>query len=236
MIVHEKVPVTLIGGGIVHDLDIKDAVSLAPICVAADGGADVALASGVELAAVIGDFDSISPETQATLPQHLQHRIVEQESTDFDKALRNIDAPLVLAIGFSGGRFDHQLAVLSVLAAYPDRSCILVGQTELTLLCPPVLDLSLDPGSVVSLFPLGPVQGTSTGLEWPIDGLHFDPLGRIGTSNRATGPVHLEVDAPHMICFLPREVLPNLMQALAQAPRSARWPARAGRYKDQHQS
>jgi len=235
-IVHSLEPVTLVGGGNASEKQVLDTIARAPTCVAADGGAALALRAGVELMAVIGDFDSLDPALRDALPPDRVHHIAEQDSTDFDKALRNVDAPLVLAVGFTGARLDHQLAVLYVLTKYPDRPCIVIGETELTLLCPPTLDVPTQPGDVVSLFPLGPVQGRSEGLKWPIDGLAFGPLTQIGTSNAALGPVTIEVDAPHMLLMLPLAQLDAVIQALVSAPPSARWPARATRYKGRPQS
>ena len=74
--------------------------------------------------------------------------------------------------------------------------------------------------------PLGPVQGRSIGLEWPIDGLNFAPGGRIGTSNRATGPVALEMAGPEMLLILPRSLVAPLVAQLLR-PEHAPWPARA---------
>ncbi|WP_366140595.1 thiamine diphosphokinase [uncultured Tateyamaria sp.] len=215
---------------------VLDTVARAPTCVAADGGAALALQAGIDLAAVIGDFDSLPGKLRHALPPDRLHHIAEQNSTDFDKALRNISAPLVLAVGFTGARLDHQLAVLYVLTKYPDRPCILIGETELTFLCPRTLNLPTQAEDVVSLFPLGPVQGTSQGLKWPIDGLQFGPLTQIGTSNAALGPIRIEVDAPHMLVMVPRAQLDAVIQALVSAPLSGRWPARAGQYTNPPQS
>ena len=52
--------------------------------------------------AVIGDFDSLSDLGRAAIPATRQHVIPEQDTTDFDKALRSIRAPFVLGLGFSG--------------------------------------------------------------------------------------------------------------------------------------
>ncbi|WP_299045353.1 thiamine diphosphokinase [uncultured Tateyamaria sp.] len=235
-IVHSSDPVALFGGGAADLADVAAVQALATRFVAADGGAEVALRAGVALDAVIGDFDSVSPETLAQIPADRHHRIAEQDSTDFDKALRHIAAPLVLAVGFLGGRVDHQLACLSVLARYPDRPCILLGPEECVLLCPPALDLDTRAGEVVSLVPLAPVQGTSAGLRWGIDGLVFDPMVRVGTSNMAEGPVALTMTAPAMILIVPRRCLSSLTRALVHASRPARWPARAGQRKDPPQS
>ncbi len=209
--------------------DVEAVQALARHFVAADGGAALTVQAGVALDAVIGDFDSVSADVLAHIPLERQHHIAEQDSTDFDKALRHISAPIVLAVGFLGGRVDHQLGCLSVLARYPERACILLGQDEIVMLCPPRLDLPTLPGDVVSLVPLAPVQGTSIGLRWPIDGLQFDPIERIGTSNEAEGPVSLTMKQPTMILIAPRRCLKPVTQALVQALPDARWPARAAR-------
>jgi thiamine pyrophosphokinase len=107
-------PLTLVGGGVASLQDLLEAMTYAPTCIAAVGGAQLALEAGVELAAVIGDFDSIG-QCLSQVPVERRIHISEQDSTDFDKAMRYISAPLVIAIGFTGGRLDHQLAALNVL-------------------------------------------------------------------------------------------------------------------------
>lgn len=228
-------PVTLVGGGVASLDDLAEALALAPVCVAADGGAELAVKAGVDIAAVIGDFDSVG-QVLSRIPVERHIRISEQNSTDFDKALRHISAPLVLAVGFTGGRLDHQLAALHVLVAYPERPCILIGETEMTFLCPPQVTLPLGSGDIVSLFPMAAVAGTSQGLAWEIEGLHFDPMVKIGTSNTALGPVVLTMNAPAMLVVVPRKRLSAVTQVLAHAPPSARWPVRAERYTAPPQS
>ncbi|WP_316247449.1 thiamine diphosphokinase [Roseobacter fucihabitans] len=227
---------TLIGGGAVGAQDLYDALALAPICVAADSGADVAVQAGIDLAAVIGDMDSIAPATRAQIPDSKFHKIPEQMSTDFDKALRNIAAPCIIGVGFSGKRVDHQLGVLHTLVMRPEAACIILGADDIIFLCPRMFTLPLEPGTRVSLFPLGAVMGRSQGLEWPIEGLEFAPWGASGTSNRATGDLHLEMDDPFMLCILPRRFLGAVTERLAGMPAPARWPARAEQYKDPPQS
>jgi thiamine pyrophosphokinase len=227
VIVHSFDPITLIGGGMVGPSDLEEALCLAPICVAADGGASVALAAGIDLAAVIGDFDSLSAEVLAKVPADRQHRITEQNSTDFDKCLRHIAAPVLVGVGFSGGRLDHQMAALHTLVARCDRPCVILGPQEVVFHCPPRIDLPTQAGDVVSLFPLAPVSGGSKGLEWPIDGLAFSPDRYVGTSNRAIGPMTLTMEGPGMLCILPRSMLGAVVQALAVMGPDGTWPARA---------
>ncbi len=227
VIVSSSDPIALIGGGEVTLLDVNQALHHAPRLIAADGGADRALAFGQVPEAVIGDMDSLSETARALLAPSTLHEVTEQETPDFDKALRAIDAPVVIGIGFSGQRVDHMLAAFTTLAKHPDRPCLLLGGDQIVLLCPPDITIDLAEDTLVSLWPLASVSGRSTGLKWPIDGLTLHPLGRVGTSNASTGGrVHLSVEAPSLLLILPREVLPALIEALRSG--SSRWPARTG--------
>jgi len=213
-IVHDLEPVTLIGGGPCAKGAFMRAVGLAPRLVAADGGAARAMAFGRKPDAVIGDLDSLDRATAAAMDASRIHRIAEQESTDFDKALRNIDAPLVLGVGFRGGRVDHELAAFHTLLRYPARRCVLIGAQDLVFLAPPVFEISLPVASLVSLFPLGVVRGTSEGLQWPIREIEFAPDMRIGTSNAVTGPVRLTFGAAKMLIILPVATLAAVVEQL----------------------
>ena len=214
MIFQQSQPVTLIGGAKVDNQRLKRALALAPHVVAADGGADTALIEGLIPDAVIGDFDSLSDSARDCIPTERLYEIPEQDSTDFDKCLRNIHAPAIIGLGFSGARQDHQLAAYNTLVRHPDQRCILLGRDELVFLCPPSLRLNLPPNTRLSLFPMGAVEGVSDGLEWPIGGLNFAPDGRVGTSNHTTGPVHLSLTAPKMLVILPETTLEEVTSAL----------------------
>ncbi|MFD1508327.1 thiamine diphosphokinase [Lacimonas salitolerans] len=222
-IVQSNAPVMLLGGGEADLAMLQDLRRHAPQVVAADGGAALALAAGMMPLAVIGDMDSLGADDLARIDPALVHKVTEQDSTDFEKALSRIDAPLVLGLGFLGARRDHELANYNTLVRHAHRACILAGGDEIVLQAPPDLRLDLDPGARVSLFPLRAVTGRSTGLRWPIDGIGFAPDGRIGTSNAATGPVHLQFDAPGMLLILPRSAMPQVVQAVLA--RRGWWPA-----------
>ncbi|MFW5642289.1 MAG: thiamine diphosphokinase [Roseicyclus sp.] len=216
-------PVTLLGGGAVGPGVLAEALARAPVLVAADGGADAALAAGRTPAAVIGDFDSISRHARRRLSPEILYEVLEQDSTDFDKALRLIDVPLSLAVGFTGARLDHELAVFHTLAARPERRCIVIGDRDVVFLAPPRIALDLAPGTRVSLFPMAEVSGRSEGLRWKIDGLAFHPARRIGTSNAALhGPVRLEAHGPGLLVILPRDALDAVIAGLAAAG-TERW-------------
>lgn len=225
-IVFSDAPILLAGGGEFRHADLILAQSWARRAVAADSGALVLLRHGVTPEAVIGDFDSLPAATRAALPAGSLHHIAEQDSTDFDKCLRNIRAPLILGLGFLGARVDHQLSVFNRLAARPDRPCILIGREDVVFHAPARLTLELAEGVRVSLFPMRPVTGRSEGLRWPIAGLDFAPGGRVGTSNEASADqVTLEMDRPGMLVILPRDCLAAAVKAVlaaGSAPSTAR--------------
>ncbi len=226
VIVETGNPVTLLGAGSCSARDLRRALTMAPHLVAADGGADRALALGHVPDAVVGDLDSLSAAARARLDAGRLHRIGDQDSTDFDKCLSVIRAPWILALGFTGARLDHTLAGFSTLARFPDRRCIMLGGGDLCFAAPPRLALDLTVGARLSLFPMAPVRGGSEGLRWPIAGLAFSPAGVIGTSNEVSASrVALEFDAPGMLVMLAARHLKPVLGGLQAAPR---WTEGAG--------
>ncbi|WP_292294530.1 thiamine diphosphokinase [Marivita sp.] len=223
VIVFRDEPVLLVGGAVGDNAQLAALLDKAGTVIAADSGGDWLRAVGRLPDLLIGDLDSVSEATRAALPPEQVHRIAEQDSTDFDKAIRSISAPLIVGIGFLGGRVDHLLAAMTVLARYPDRAIVLVGDRDVVAHVPPTLDLPLAPGMRVSLFPMRPVRGVSVGLRWPIDGLTLSPDTRVGTSNLAEGPVSITPQEAGLLVILPVSELALLERALTRADDS--WPA-----------
>ena len=210
--------VTLVGAGALDMAMVEAARALAPVLIAADGGADRLAEMGLSPSAVIGDMDSISgPERWRAGPTTLVH-LAEQETTDFEKCLYATEAPLYLAVGFTGRRLDHTLALCHALLRYPDKRIVVVGEHEVSALAPPgvTLRLALAPGARVSIYPLLAVTAThSRGLVWPIDGLALAPGSKIATSNAASQPVvEIAFDGPGALVMLERERLSVLVGAL----------------------
>ena len=202
-IVHSSTILTLLGGGPKEVSCVKRVLKRFPVIVAADGGADFCVEFGLSPEAVIGDMDSISARAAAQLAPGIQHRIAEQDSTDFEKCLRNIDAPAIVAMGFSGGRLDHELSCCAALTRFPDQRCVLLGREDLCFLAPSSFTIDLPRGTRFSLFPMAPVTGQSRGLKYPIDGIEMEPTGRTGTSNEVKGRVDLTFSSRHMLVLLP---------------------------------
>lgn len=210
-------PITLVGGGPVLQGDLDESLERAPISVAADGGADRMRALGGTPDWGIGDLDSMSAVAREGFAPGQLIRDTAQDTTDLQKCLTRIDAPLILGLGFLGGRIDHELAALSALAAHRGPPLVLIGAQDVVMHLRAPLVLALDAGMRLSLFPMCAVQGRSEGLRWPIDGLDLRPDGVIGTSNEVTGAVRLEADGPGLLLILPRRALAVLLGAIALA-------------------
>ena len=206
--------VLLVGGGNPDPSDLVEIVAKAPFLAAADGGADHCLKAGLKPQVVIGDLDSVSAAARKVLGPDAFIEYKDQDLTDFEKSLRILDAPFVIATGFSGARLDHTLANFAILARRIGPPTLLLGARDVAFAAPKNATLDLPLGTRLSLFPMAPMQGASKGLKWPIDGLTIDPLGRLGTSNEVVGPVELTFEAPGTIVLIPREYLDLALAAL----------------------
>lgn len=210
-----KAPVALVGGGATDAAAFELSKKHAKFFVGVDGGGDEILRFGTVPDAVIGDLDSFSEAGRRAIPQNRLIEVREQDSTDFEKALTHIDAPLLLATGFSGARLDHELAVLHALVRAPQRRAIVIGASDVVVHLPARLEMDLPAGSRVSLFPFDAVRLRLLGLEWSFEALDLHPARRIGTSNRASGGVvTLQADRPGCLLIVPRATLDALIDAL----------------------
>jgi thiamine pyrophosphokinase len=212
---------TLVGGAPVSIRTLNAALTLAPRLAAVDGGADTVLRAGLRPDRVVGDMDSLSPEARAAFADRM-HPIAEQDSTDFDKALRTGTAPWFLGVGFLGARLDHALACLTTLAQRR-APCVLLGDEDCLCVLPPrPLRLAAEVGARVSLWPLGPAMGRSTGLRWPVDGIEMAPGGRVGTSNAAAAAeIEIAFEGAPVVLILEARAVASLIAALDFGPRGA---------------
>lgn len=217
ILVKSKSAVTLLGAGSVSRSLLELAITRAPALVAADGGADFTRHSQHELLAIIGDIDSLTNDKYWQNSDIPIHEIKDQDTTDFDKCICAIDAPLILGVGFSGGRTDHALAVLADLLKFEHRRIIIISDQDVCFLCPETLELDLPEGTCVSLHPLRPVVGVlSQGLRWSVHGLRLEPGGRLGNSNESLGPVRVGFDRPGVLVILPLSALDVAIDALSK--------------------
>lgn len=212
-IVSSSSPVTLVGGADLGTDELNISLKRAPIIVAADGGADHALAARCEVAAVVGDFDSISDAARHRFADRM-HSVDELDTTDFEKLLSRVEAPLYLGCGFLGGRLDHTLAVLNVLARYSEKRVILLSADDVVFVAPPMLTMTLSVGTRIGLLPLGQVSARSNGLQWNLDGLDLHPTRWVSSSNAAAADLVTVVSTGPLIVTLPLAQLDAAISAV----------------------
>jgi thiamine pyrophosphokinase len=168
--------------------DLTRALAIAPCLVAVDGGADATVAAGLSPQAVIGDLDSVSPDTRRGWATEIIHEIPNRTVRISTRRLRHLRVPLVLAVGFTGARLDHELAVFHSLVARPEHSCIVLGERDIVFHAPPRLrSWTLPRGRAYRFFPWPPSRAVQrVALAHRRARLSIPPK-RIGTSNEATG-------------------------------------------------
>lgn len=212
-VVSKSSPVTVFGGADIGTAELNISLSAAPIIVAADGGADHALAVGRDVAAVIGDLDSVSDAAKKAFADRL-YFVDEPDTTDFQKVLARVDAPLFLACGFLGGRLDHTLAVLNVLVRFAAKRVILLSDDDVVFLCPPELNMSLPVGARFALLPLGDARVTTRGLRWDLVDADLHPARLVSSSNEVASPdVRILAEGP-VVITLPLAQLPAVIAAV----------------------
>jgi len=215
-IVSNDSPVCFVGGASIAENAISAVFSYVEAFIGVDGGADHLLAASVTPAAVIGDLDSLSAQARATFGPQLCY-VAEQLTTDFEKALIRVKTPLVLALGFTGGRLDHTQSVLSVMARHIDRAIILVDAQDVSFVArlgQTSFEVAADVR--VSIMPLTVATVTVSGLQWPFTETRMTMDGFTSASNAAIGgAVSIQTDGPVLVT-LPRALLPTAMQAAAR--------------------
>jgi thiamine pyrophosphokinase len=154
---------------------IRRAIGSSELFVCADGGANTARDLGLEPAAIIGDFDSVTPETLAHFRDVPRIRDTDVNRTDLEKAiLHALDRGSfeeITLLGSGTGRLDHLIGHIGIMRKYADRARIVmedafgrsyVARSDARLDCPP--------GTVVSFFAVGrPVERLTTEhLRYPL--------------------------------------------------------------------
>ena len=167
------------------------------LVIAADGGYDAAATLAVPVDVLVGDLDSVSHDGLATARAagtRIERHPVDKDRTDLALALDAVtaDGPAeVLLIGGHGGRLDHLLANVALLAA-PEygmlRITALLGRAVVTVLRDRATLLGR-PGELVSLLAMhGAAHGvTTSGLRFPLAQATLPVGSSLGVSNEFTG-------------------------------------------------
>jgi thiamine pyrophosphokinase len=164
----------------------------APV-IAADRGAEYALAHGLRVELAVGDFDSITPAGLAALERsgaRVDRHPPAKELTDLELALSAalaFEPRRILVIGGTGGRLDHLLGELLLFASEPYAAVevdALLGRATVNVVR---VDRSLAgrAGQIVTLLAAhGPAVGVRTeGLVYPLRDETLAPGSSRGVSN-----------------------------------------------------
>jgi thiamine pyrophosphokinase len=168
------------------------------VVIAADSGVGHALALGLHVDLVVGDLDSAvarDVERAQAAGARIERHPTDKDATDLELALdtaRGLGATDVTVLGAGGGRLDHLVANLLLLAhdSYADLALdAIVGDAHVTVVRS---ERTLDgpAGSTVTLLPLaGPAVGvTTTGLRWTLTDDELTPASTRGVSNVIESP------------------------------------------------
>jgi thiamine pyrophosphokinase len=172
--------IVVLGGGEPPCARARELVDPAAIVLAADSGLHHAAALGLDAQRVIGDFDSASPASVARAEARgavLERHPTAKDATDLELALDRavgLGAREILVLGGGGGRLDHLVANVGLLAAdwlRERRVRAVFGPALLQILHgPDGIALAGRTGELLSLVPLGgPATGvTTSGLRYPL--------------------------------------------------------------------
>jgi thiamine pyrophosphokinase len=181
---------------------VVDGLLDADVVIAADSGLGHALALGCAVDLVVGDLDSAEPDelvrataAGAVVEQHP----ADKDATDLELALdaaRARGVERIVVIGGHGGRVDHFVANLLLLAS-PSLAALRVEARlgdAWVVVVRDHMDLHGDIGDLCSLLPLGGVaHGVVTrGLRFPLRSEDLEPGSTRGVSNVFVEP-HAEV-------------------------------------------
>ena len=179
----------IIGGGdCIVDI-LKNNISPDDFILCADSGFDIANEAGLHVDLLIGDFDSIKriPEnvSKITLP-------VEKDVTDclaaFYKGVKLGFKSFVL-FGGTGGRFEHTLANISLMANASKLGLtfeIIDEKHIFRSITNSLLIIKRKDNQQVSVFAFGNIASgvTLKGFHYPLNDYALDPfIGALGTSN-----------------------------------------------------
>ncbi len=165
----------------------------ADVTIAADRGLEAFDAAGIAPDLLIGDMDSVNPETLQKYAHIGQTRLrCQKDDTDGEAALhlaKERGAQEVVFLGALGGRLDHALANLMLLnlAHRLGMRAEIVDEQVRILRVDGKETLRGAAGDTVSLLPLGSAQGvTLRGFAYPLEEGKMTSFSSLGVSNVVT--------------------------------------------------
>jgi thiamine pyrophosphokinase len=182
--------------------------ALADWFVCADGGANTAARFDCPPDLIIGDLDSIEDETLAVFSNVDIKQLKDQNSTDLEKALREVirkKCKEIIVIGATGERLDHAIGNLSALVKFSKKAHItFIDDIGTFIAVNHSIELHLPIGTIISLLPLSRCSGIVTkGLKWNLKNESLEFGVRESTSNVIVdSPVNIKVRKGSLVAFI----------------------------------
>ncbi|MBN4067321.1 thiamine diphosphokinase [Simkania negevensis] len=204
----------LIANGTIQEYNvIKGLVQQHKTIIAVDGGLNHCVAMGIIPDIAIGDFDSATPEAKdASASVSFVEFPQKKDQTDLELALlyaiEKLGARTITLFGALGGRFDHTLANLCLLAMVEEDIDIAIeDESQKIFLLAKRQQIATTPGQTLSLMPIfGKVKNVSTqGLKWE---LYHTTLSKdsFSVSNIAIGNTFsITKGKGHLLCCLNKQ-------------------------------
>ncbi|MGC6517767.1 MAG: thiamine diphosphokinase [Candidatus Puniceispirillaceae bacterium] len=182
-----ETPIIIVGQGEVNLPALRQMAKTYPI-IALDGACHYLQQHDIAASYVIGDMDSYNPPDDESLENPpVCLRMAEQDSNDFEKAVRHFEAPIMIGFGLFGKRFDHSFANLHVMAKFQNNKAIIaVTNDEIITTHKGACDLGAEKGGLIAILPLQSISFMrSDGLAYPLDGLTLACGEMVSSSNQA---------------------------------------------------
>ena len=189
--------VVVVAGGVSLRPDVASLIPTDARVLAADAGVAHARALGLHVTAVIGDFDSASSaevDRAVAAGARIERHPTDKDETDLELTLDaalELEPSSIVVLADAGGRLDHVLSALLLLAAakYVDVEIDAQIGAAFVHVIRDERALQGRPGDLVSLLALhGLAEGVRTeGLAYPLVGETLEPGSSRGVSNVFVG-------------------------------------------------
>lgn len=164
--------------------------------IACDGASDFLMSAAIVPDVIIGDLDSIKPQTFKYFSKKrvFIKQVKDQNINDLEKAILfalSKKCKDINIIGFAGKRLDHTLNNISILKKYHKKAKFRFYENGFEgMIISSNIELKCKVGDTVSLIPLPKAVGVTTkGLKYPLKNEKLEMGVRSGALNEAENEI-----------------------------------------------
>jgi thiamine pyrophosphokinase len=207
----------VLAGGLGEHVEVPPGLGPTPLVIAADSGVHLGQRLDLAIDLVVGDLDSVRPDALeraraagAVVEVHPADKDASDLELAIEAAIRHPGVGRLVVLGLHGGRIDHHLANVLLLASprWRDVRVEAHGAEGLVAVVHERVTLRAEPGALCTLLAVdGPATGVRTdGLRWQLDG-HDLPFGTgWGLSNEFVArEATVSITGGTLLAIIPRE-------------------------------